>query len=95
MDIHKLWLFLNELAGQLGVEVRLEALAEGEGYQVNGGLCRLGERMVAFVDRDLNPEARSRQLGRALTGLDLDGVYLRPAVREFLEGLGDEPNELE
>lgn len=88
MEPAKLWLLLNELAGQMGVEVRLESLAEGEGYQVSGGLCRLGGRMVAFVDRGLTSRGRVRQLGRALAGRDLSGVYLRPAVRDFLEDPG-------
>ncbi|KMY66520.1 hypothetical protein AAU61_15325 [Desulfocarbo indianensis] len=80
-------MFLNELAGQMGVEVRLEALTDDEDYAARGGLCRLGRRLVAFVDRRLTPEGRTRQLGLALKGMELEGVYLRPAVREFLQGL--------
>jgi hypothetical protein len=80
-------MLLTELAGRLGVEVRLEALAGDEDHEVRGGLCRLGGRLVAFVDRRLGPAGRNRVLGRALAGLDLEGAYLRPAVREYLEGL--------
>ena len=87
MEAQKLWLLLTETARQLGVEVRLESLDEGEGYHVNGGLCRLGDRLVAFVDRKLPAEARAAQLGLALAGLDLESIYLRPALREFLDGL--------
>jgi hypothetical protein len=86
MDPQRLWMQLNELARQLGVEVRLEALDGGEEYQVRGGLCRLGPRLVAFVDRRLAPLGRSRQLAAALGALDLGGVYLRPALRQFLGG---------
>ena len=84
MDANRLWMHLNELAGQLGVEVRLEILTDDDDYAAHGGLCRLGQRMVAFVDRRLTPEGRNRQLGQAINGLDLEGVYLRPAVRDFL-----------
>lgn len=87
MEPQRLWMLLNELAAQLGVEVRLEPLGEEEGCQVSGGLCRLGDRLVAFVDRRLQPPGRARQLGGALLGLDLEGVYLRPALREYLSGL--------
>lgn len=84
MDANRLWMYLNELAGQLGVEVRLETLTDDDDYEARGGLCRLGQRMVAFVDRRLPPEGRNRQLGQAIEGLELEGVYLRPAVRDFL-----------
>ncbi|MBI4799039.1 MAG: hypothetical protein HY794_09960 [Desulfarculus sp.] len=86
MDPQRLWMELNALARQLGVRVRLESLEAGEEYQVQGGLCRLGPRLVAFVDRRLGPLGRSRQLATALKTLDLGGVYLRPAVRQFLMG---------
>ncbi len=89
MDPERLWTELNALARQMGVEVRLEALDGGEEFQVRGGLCRLGPRLVAFVDRHLAPLGRSRQLAAALGGMDLGGVYLRPALRQFLRG--DQP----
>jgi len=88
-------MMLNELAGQLGVEVRLEALAGGEDYEVRGGLCRVEDRLVAFVDRRLPPQARVRQLGRSLLGLDWEEIYLRPALREFLEELRSADTEME
>ncbi len=93
LDPARLWPLLNELADRLGVEVRLENLEGGEEYLVKGGLCRLGHRQVAFVERRAAPAARSRQLGRALLAMDLEGVYLRPAVRNFLGRLGPEPEE--
>ena len=88
-------MLLNETAAQLGVEVRLENLEREEDYRVQGGLCRLGSRLVAFVDRRLSPPGRNRQLGLALKGLGLEGVYLRPALREFLQQLeaGDQDQE--
>lgn len=91
MDPQRLWMELNALARQLGVQVRLESLESGEEYQAQGGLCRLGPRLVAFVDRRLDPLARARQLAAALKTLDLGGVYLRPAVRQFL--MGDEVSD--
>ena len=87
MEANRLWMLLNDLAGQLGVEVRLEALEDGEEFRVRGGLCRLGQSLVAFVDRRHSPAGRARQLGLALLGLEWEGVYVRPAVREFLEEL--------
>ena len=93
MESDKLWLLLNDLARRMGVEVRLENLEGDEGYSISGGLCRLGDRLVAFVDRGFSPLGRSRQLGRALSGLDLESVYLMPAVRDFLENLNPADQE--
>lgn len=87
MDDQRLWTLLSELAAQLDVEVRLDQLNGGEEYQVRGGVCRLGGRLVAFVDRRAAQGGRNRQLGRALAGLGLDEVYVKPALREFLDGL--------
>lgn len=89
MEPQRLWMELNALARHLGVEVRLENLEAGEDLAVRGGLCRLGPRLVAFVDCRLAPPGRCRQLAQALTGLDLGGVYLRPALRQLLEGGGE------
>jgi hypothetical protein len=90
MEPQLIWMLLNDLAGRLGVEVRLERLEDGEEFNVRGGLCRLGPRLVAFVDRRLTVAGRNRQLGLALAGQDLNGLFLRPALREFLEGLQPE-----
>jgi hypothetical protein len=84
---------LNDLAGRLGVEVRLERLEDGEGFQMRGGLCRLGGELVAIVDSRQSPLGRSRQLGRALAGLDLEGVFVRPVLREFFDQLKEVQKE--
>jgi hypothetical protein len=78
---------LNDLAGRLGVEVRLEKLEDGEGYESHGGLCRIGGRMLVFVDRRQSDLLRCEQLGRALNHLELEGQHMYPVVREFLEQL--------
>lgn len=89
MDDQRLWTLLSELAAQLNVEVRLDHLNGGEEYQVRCGVCRLGGRLVAFVDRRAAQAGRNRQLGRSLAGLGLDEVYVKPALRDFLDGLSE------
>ena len=89
MEDRRLWFLLNEVAGALGMEVRLERLADDEEYSVKSGLCRIKGQPVVFVDRRLPMPERCRQLGRGLLGLQLEGVYLRPAVRDYLQGLGE------
>ncbi|RJX31289.1 MAG: hypothetical protein C4525_12045 [Desulfarculus sp.] len=90
MDDKRLWFLLSELAARLDIEVRVEPLAAEDEYAVRGGLCWLRGRPVIFVERRQEPSQRCRQLGLALQGLALEGVYLRPAVREYLDGLASE-----
>ncbi|MFH1057487.1 MAG: hypothetical protein V1797_02260 [Pseudomonadota bacterium] len=93
MDPELLWSLLRDVAKKMGVQVRLETLEGGEDWASRGGLCRLGGNLVAFVDRRQSARGRARQLGLALRGLDLDGVYLKPALRQFLAGLDGEAAE--
>jgi len=70
----------------------LEALARDLGYPVcyeegafRGGRCRLGGRKMILLPRRSGTDERIEQLAAALSGLDLDAVYVRPALRALLE----------
>ncbi|MBU1276017.1 MAG: hypothetical protein KJ720_11620 [Proteobacteria bacterium] len=95
MDDKRLWFLLNEVAQVLGVDVRLESLDGGEDPSARSGICRLRGKPVIFIERRQDTSQRCRRLGVGLLALDLDGVYLRPVVREYLselagtEGQGD------
>lgn len=71
---------LEALAEQLGVEVRHESLAGPR-----GGLCRVGNRDLIFIDRDLSPAERVELFSQALSRLPLDNVFVAPAVRQVLD----------
>jgi len=86
----RLWMMVSELADRMGVSLRLEELAEGEGYQTRSGMCRIGGRMVAFVDGRLPIAGRARQLAKALSSLDLESVHMLPALRAFMEEIAAE-----
>jgi hypothetical protein len=70
---------LETLAAQLGVEVRYEEL------ETRGGLCRYGGRLCLIASRHLSAAGRIRLLSRELSRLPLEGIFLRPSVRELLE----------
>ena len=71
---------LEAVADDLGVEIRREDL-EGS----RGGLCRLRGRPCILVDRDLTLPERVDLVARSLARLPLDGVYMPPVVREYVE----------
>ena len=70
---------LEAVVEALGIELRLAA---GE---FAGGLCRVYGRPVLLLNRKLPTSRRVQVLCRGLSGLDLSGIYLLPAVRSRLE----------
>ncbi len=80
---------LESVAAKLGVEVRYEILVqEGEPGSMRGGLCRVQDRRVIFVDRRLGPVERCAALAEAIATFDLSDIYLPPIARRAIEGDG-------
>ena len=70
---------LEEVVTRLGMTVVLDR------GSFKGGNCILdGEEMVV-LNKGTTLEQRARQLAEALSRHDLQGIYLKPAVRDFLE----------
>ena len=81
MEEHIILNQLLDLAERVGIEIRRVAL-DGNG----GGLCRLRDKQVLFVD---TAATVSDQIACAAEGLgpleDIDNCYILPQVREILE----------
>ena len=75
---------LEELAGKLGIQIRYEAIKR-EGLSGTGGLCRLKEEYVLIVNSSTTVKNKIRIFAGAVKRFDLDQVYIRPALREFLD----------
>lgn len=74
---------LEALAHQLRVEIRYEALS-GETFFA-GGMCRIRGRPVIIVNKGASLREKTTTLISALGRFDLNGMYLKPALRELLE----------
>ena len=86
MDERSLLGQLEKLAHELSISVRYEPIESEETFSP-GGLCRIkGEHVIIINGRATMPE-KIYALARALKRFDLSQVYLRPALREFLESL--------
>jgi hypothetical protein len=70
---------IEKLAADLSIEVRYD-----RGDFV-GGLCRIEREKVLIVHRDLSPARKIRVIARELGRMDLDNVYVVPALREVIE----------
>lgn len=70
---------LHELAKQIGVTIRYE---KGD---FEGGYCILKDQGVLLVNKRLIPQRKSAILAIAINEIGLDNVYIKPALREYIE----------
>ncbi len=86
MDQRQILEELLDLLRQNGLDARIEHLG-GRG----GGLCKLKSVPVLFVDSDATVADRLAVCAQALRDVvDIETVYLKPQVREFLESSYDD-----
>lgn len=79
---------LEELAEKLGIAIRQENV-NVEGSSSAGGLCRVKDKYVLIIDSQASPREKMRVITEALRRFDLGDVYIRPGIRELLEGSED------
>ena len=70
---------LQDVATQLGVTIRYE---RGD---FEGGYCILREQKILLVNRRLFPARKASVLAIAMHEIGLEDMYLKPAVREYIE----------
>ena len=75
---------LEELARALGIEIRNEPLRKESSFSP-GGLCRFKGDYLMIFNTKATKEDRIEALAEAVTRFNLDQVYLRPGLREFLD----------
>ena len=70
---------LHDVAVQLGVTIRYE---RGD---FEGGYCILRDQKMLLINRRLMPARKASVLATALRDIGLDNVYLKPALRAYIE----------
>ncbi len=70
---------LETLAHQLGAKIRYE---KGD---FEGGFCILKDQKIILVNKKLIPSRKASVLAQALAELGLDSVFIKPALRGFIE----------
>ncbi len=76
--------FLEELKvglSKMGIDFR-----ETTRIRSAGALCRVRGRQVLIVNRTLDAEEKAELVRKEIRGVDLEGLFLKPEVREFLGG---------
>jgi hypothetical protein len=79
MKHEELILELTELARVLGVTIRYE---RGD---FEGGYCILKEQRILLVNRRLLPQRKAAVLATAMHEIGLEGTFVKPVVREYIE----------
>ena len=76
---------LCQAAERVGLVVRREKILREIGYRVRGGACRLREKNLVIIDRDMAPAEQLEVLADALRSRDLESLYLSPAARRVVQ----------
>jgi hypothetical protein len=78
----------EDLAGKLGISVRDENISIEE-LSSAGGLCRLEGKYVLLLNSKSTIKEKNQVMIKALQQFDLSDIYLKPVIRELLEGYED------
>jgi hypothetical protein len=92
MTPDQLYEHLENLANQLGISLRHEDLSHGP-VRIASGLCKVRGQDCYIMDRSKPLDERIRLLAACLGKMNLDGVYLLPALRSFLREGGAKGKE--
>ncbi len=84
MDDETILGYLDELAYSLNIQVRYESLDQDDSSS-SGGLCRLMGEDVLIINSRAGLKEKLAVFAQAVRQFDLDLVYLKPALREFLD----------
>jgi len=83
---------LKETAEKVGVTVKEHNL-KNAGIHVSSGLCKINDEQVYIMDKRLPIREKSENLAECLgSGINLDDVFIVPAVRELLLKYKDKKN---
>jgi hypothetical protein len=79
MENQELLTELEMIASQLGIKLRYE---KGD---FEGGYCVLKSERIIVINKKLSPNLRLSVIARGINEIGLNNVYVKPAVRDFIE----------
>jgi hypothetical protein len=75
---------LEQIANRLGVDLRYENLGIG-GIRSDGGYCRVSGKPMILINRKDSRRKKIMILAKSLKRLNLEGIFIPPAVRKILD----------
>ncbi len=88
MDNEIILSYLEELAEQLGISVWDESINLEETFSA-GGLCRVEGKYILILNSKTTTREKIEVSVKALKQFDLSNMYVKPVIRELLEGYND------
>ena len=86
MDETALVDLLEELTETLGLQISYETIRLDEELGTRpGGFCRLKGQPIVIINPGATLREKMKILTDAVKQFDLDGIYIRPALRELLD----------
>ena len=85
MDNEITLFYLEELAEQLGISVWDESINLEETFSI-GGLCRVEGKYILILNSKTTTREKIEVSVKALQQFDLSNMYVKPVIRELLEG---------
>ena len=73
---------LEHVLAQLGVKLRVEWIDDD--FDSRGGLCTIKKKKLLIVNRRLDFGKRNALIIECLRSFDLEGLYIKPYVREMI-----------
>jgi hypothetical protein len=70
---------LLDVYTQIGYTVRIE-----KGF-FKGGFCLLREQKLFLLNRNIEPQKKINFLAKNLSEIGVDGIYLKPNIRELID----------
>lgn len=87
MEAYRIIESLEELAEKFGIKVRYELISPDEELpKAVGGLCRFKGEYILIINSKAPASEQIRTFVEALKSFELDQIYIKPALRELLDG---------
>jgi hypothetical protein len=84
MTHEELLIQLEDLAGRLNIQVQYESL-KNEDPSTFGGFCRVRDQHMIIIHSRATISRKIDIFAEVLRRFDMDDLYMRPALREYLK----------
>jgi hypothetical protein len=84
MNHEELLTQLEELAGRLNIQVQYESM-RNEDPSTFGGFCRVRDQHMMIIHSKATISRKIDVFTEALRHFDMDDLFMRPALREYLK----------